>query len=129
MIKYFIETADGSWLTDPELWFEGQPAFTKDPFKAWMFDEINCAFEILGNEAAPVLWHIRNEGLGNDWLIKEQEFQKHPEGVLSYTWEPERNKTDYKVERYNTGMNIIKEGHVSFVHHPIWDGPIEKFLR
>ncbi len=39
MIKYFIENESGEWLTDPELWFEGQPAFTKDPFKAWMFND------------------------------------------------------------------------------------------
>ena len=80
MIKYFIENESGEWLTDPELWFEGQPAFTKDPFKAWMFDESTPGFkeEYWGFNAVAeyVVVHmtqVENVLLG--CVVKTQEFQ------------------------------------------------------
>lgn len=102
MVKYFIERSDGSWLMEPDE--PGSSPWTRDPLKAWQFDNTdNVAWGldwIYRDSAAGLLALMIEDGLvaPGDLTITEHEF-------IPYTNDAEVLNGNKKPDVYLDNLN------------------------
>lgn len=144
MIKYFIESPDGRWLTEPDS-MKGW--LTDNPFKAWAFDEIRRedanwvkfarlmegrffwgdkfdGSHIEASYAEIVL--SQEEGCLEGFKITRQEFVNDGDNLVH------RRKiygSTGTIDQYEKGPIVKNYGNTKEVYLPAWDGPLENFFK
>lgn len=142
MIKYFIESPDGRWLTDPQYPEDGW--ITDDPFKAWAFNGkkgddpkdilslwkqtgfLLCDMTEETGYGDKFLWNNQDEECLEGYRITRQEFINEGGNLVH-----RRNiyNSVGTIDRYEKGPIIKNFGNVKEVYLPSWDGPLDNFFK
>lgn len=121
MIKYFIESPEGLWLTDPQFPEDG--SLTDNPFIAWAFEELRAPLKWLYQSIQTVVrekysWPIAGNTPGLDILsaiqeeeclkgykITKQEFIEQPDGTYVHF---SKSSYDMFVQELTTGQSSVR---------------------
>ncbi len=140
MTKYFIESPDGKWLTEPD----SEESLTDNPFKAWAFEELREPLKWLYKTIQSVAeekysWPIPDNKPGS-YMLQELQEEECLEGykITKHEFVQERGEMIHRREIRDTGAyidihesgTIIKNyGNVKEVYLPAWDGPLEDYFK
>lgn len=117
MIKYFIESPDGKWITNPQRWGEhGIEFLTEDPFKAWAFELFSPFGDSIEEPGTGILSTLQDEGCLLGYEITEQNFTEYLGELTSHQREipgvPRMIQTTYR-----DGTSL------TYIPMPMWDSP------